>query len=437
MALRDISITIFRRHHRRTIRLTIDRDRQRRFARISIGVRDRVANLLNQRIAFVQRLHRCQAVVQRVAPRAVAVVDQHAVLRVARVDDRRRGIRTQRVVVQHIARNRRYRIFRDLRHIVFGYRLRIQNLDHQVVAARYASHIRHFHREAVADVVVGFVVRMHLVAFGVAVADHARGGIVTRHHQHALARIRQRHRARSTGARNVHAVDRHRGNARFRRHAHRAIDRRASVLHHTVVALRDISITIFRRNHRRTIRLTVDRDRQRRRRGIAIGIRDRVLERLRQRIAIVQFLHRAQAVVQRVAPLAFGIHRERPVLRRRAVKHHRGNRIGATHIIDQHITRDRRSRIFRDRALICLGLRLRIRNMHTQLASAFLAELINRLDVEHIDDRIVTILVILRAVYCVLISNRTRRRIIANQLEFALVRRNCDRRVPQAFQFSQ
>ena len=87
--------------------------------------------------------------------------------------------------------------------------------------------------------------------------------------------------------------------------------------------------------------------------------------------------------------------------------------------------------------LFACGHGIRVRDMHAQLAHAFLTELINRLDVEHIDYRIITILVILRAVYSVLITNRTRRRIIANQLEFALVRRNCDRRVPQAFQFSQ
>ena len=106
--------------NRHAVVRTGDRDLEGRRARVSVSVPHRVAERLDQRLAFRKTLHRVQTVVELVAPGAVRILRDGPVLPrfVAPCKERFRCVRAAQIICEHVAIDRARRILGDRRRVV-------------------------------------------------------------------------------------------------------------------------------------------------------------------------------------------------------------------------------------------------------------------------------------------------------------------------------
>uniref|UniRef100_A0A0N4Z3P4 NAD-specific glutamate dehydrogenase n=1 Tax=Parastrongyloides trichosuri TaxID=131310 RepID=A0A0N4Z3P4_PARTI len=329
---------------------TVDREADLATVRIAVLVRQRVVERHVHRLARLQRLRLCLGIVQRERPRTgsrihaqravVCQVDRVAIqcrlhVRVRQRIRRRRIVRAKgvaaiRAQISTHTVGRRIVLRHRTRREVTRHRQVVHDRDRDRAIAFATANALDRYRNLV-RYIVRTLGRMRLRCLQrVAVANRRALAIrrrrIARDRQQAFGRvdrIQQAQVACQLRHREGIATDRHRRNTIGRVHRQRArrrlarirVSRRtqAALVHH---ARRTLRCRIVRRRHNNAafILRTLDAERQRRIRCVAIRIRDRVAECEVQLVVLGQRLRRCLAVVQHERPCAVIVQRQRAVL---------------------------------------------------------------------------------------------------------------------------
>ena len=398
----DVGFTRFRRSHRHLgrTRISRNRDRQRRFRRIAVRIRNGIGKGFRNGIA-IRHVH---VGVQLVGISAVRVQRQLAMLALHRLTQRTafngrhrlvcRGVRAEHIVGQHVftaAARLRLR-FRKRDVVGTGHRHVVVHLHRERTTSRIARGVRHtdgnlarqglVRRRIVSAMLLGNRKRVVIAYRPLAVRTQRRAG-----HRHGNA-VHLHHAARHIGAiaGNGHlpaAFTAHGNHTVFAVQLHRERSAAALSMPFTTVfrlpafVHHDVGFTRFRSSHRhhRNVSITFNGDDQRRFRRVAVRIRNGIGKFFRPSL-ILRHVHTG---IQLIGVAAVRIQRQLAVstFQRAADRTFRiavldggyrlfGGAVRTEFIVVQYVAA-RCSRLcheLRKRNIVCAGRRHVVHNIH-------------------------------------------------------------------------